>query len=261
VLSQKQEFKPTTHYPIEELLVKAASYEASDPRDKIYSLLGLVSTEYAIAADYTPSNSLARVITDISRQIIEVRGTLDILYKTLDSYNEEFSLHLPSWAPDWTARRSLGGDDGWQAGTTSQEEWWSKIFEADDSDPPIWSKGPSFSDHRDSSARSTHLRMHVRGLFLCAIEQLRADEKYTYESIRVADSDLHSADLSLWCLEQFPVPIVLQKMVGNGLYQIPKHPQLFVARDQGRSRFTSWYDLDFFRKEGTKRSWIEITIT
>ena len=82
------------------LLAAFRHRQASDPRDKIYGMLGLARPEMqtALAPDYRLS--AAQVFTDAAIAIIKESGDLKLLSHTYGSRQ----LDLPSWVPDWTAR-------------------------------------------------------------------------------------------------------------------------------------------------------------
>lgn len=83
--------------------------KATDPRDKIYALLGMYSpmAKYCsdIALDYTKSPCI--VFCDAARVIIKHEGSLRpvILARNLTSTSPIAS--LPSWVPDWTGSESF----------------------------------------------------------------------------------------------------------------------------------------------------------
>ena len=83
--------------------VKAASaarmFEAGDPMDKVYSLLGLFSDEDAsrIKVDYTATT--ARVFTDFAKACVSAGYAIDLLERSRIASKIG---DLPSWVPDWT---------------------------------------------------------------------------------------------------------------------------------------------------------------
>jgi hypothetical protein len=81
-----------------DLLSRSHSFRASDPRDKVYSVLGLACDAHVvnIKIDYkcTPESLYLTVAT----RILETDPSLDILYGNLLTK----SLNLPSWVPDWS---------------------------------------------------------------------------------------------------------------------------------------------------------------
>lgn len=71
--------------------------EATDPRDKIYSLLGLTSARNDIEIDYR--SDVRQVYIDTAAYIIHTSGKLDILWAA-PPHQDRFN--LPSWVPDWS---------------------------------------------------------------------------------------------------------------------------------------------------------------
>jgi Heterokaryon incompatibility protein (HET) len=84
-------------------LLLSRTSEATDPRDRVYALLGLTSdnASKAIEPDYT--QSVADVFTMTTIQIIQHEKSLSVL-----SHVENFAWRpkapeLPSWIPDWAS--------------------------------------------------------------------------------------------------------------------------------------------------------------
>jgi hypothetical protein len=103
--------------------------EASDPRDRIYALVGLSSArnDSRFVIDY--SASVRRVYINVMRYILVSSKRLDVICSTMRGSNE---FDLPSWVPDWTVLSSqfgipvvsIIGNEGVQycsAGTTTAE--------------------------------------------------------------------------------------------------------------------------------------------
>jgi hypothetical protein len=68
----------------------------TDPRDKIYALLGITSAEDVFQPDY--SSSVYDVYTKFVQKVVMETGSLNIICHKLSRVNK-FS--LPSWTPDW----------------------------------------------------------------------------------------------------------------------------------------------------------------
>ncbi|KAI1801333.1 hypothetical protein F4811DRAFT_534894 [Daldinia bambusicola] len=80
------------------LLRATSNRKASDERDKIYALLGLLPLNLGISPNYhieTP-----RLYTEVVRNIIAATGSLNVLCGDLGRKNRG---DLPSWVPDWSA--------------------------------------------------------------------------------------------------------------------------------------------------------------
>ncbi|KAJ4317398.1 hypothetical protein N0V84_007375 [Fusarium piperis] len=87
-----------------EVLIQCRFRQASDPRDKVYALLGLKDVDadnsadqLEIEADYRLSTS--QVYCHAARQLLLQSGGLDVLGACTPTTN----LELPSWVPDWSA--------------------------------------------------------------------------------------------------------------------------------------------------------------
>ncbi|RTE76907.1 hypothetical protein BHE90_008638 [Fusarium euwallaceae] len=87
-----------------ELLVQCRLRQASDPRDKVYSLLGLTHADgdnsagtLGIEADYRLSAS--QVYCHTAQKLLLQSGDLNVLGACTSTTN----LELPSWVPDWSA--------------------------------------------------------------------------------------------------------------------------------------------------------------
>ena len=79
------------------------SWQSSDSRDKIFSLLGLLSAGqqqmYQLSPDYTQENTVVDVLVRTAKSIILAEKNFDILGCVV---GDEISQGIPSWAPDWT---------------------------------------------------------------------------------------------------------------------------------------------------------------
>lgn len=81
------------------VLQETRTLEVSDPRDRIYSLLGLVQWPHvdvppSLAPDYT--KAARDVFRDAARYMIE-KGDVNLLGEVEPSASSD----LPSWVPDW----------------------------------------------------------------------------------------------------------------------------------------------------------------
>ncbi len=96
--------------PFIEVLQRFRSAHATDPRDKVYSLLSLAPEDYrrCIIPDYAASNTAVAVYEHLARCALQL-GDLPVLLP-----NASISRHHPtlaSWAPDWSysPRQPLSG--------------------------------------------------------------------------------------------------------------------------------------------------------
>jgi Heterokaryon incompatibility protein (HET) len=80
------------------LLPYVQRFDSTDPRDKIFGLLSMASSNItSLAADYAAEAD--DIYTDLACQLIEKGWTLDVL--GFCGVSGDFD--LPSWVPDWTA--------------------------------------------------------------------------------------------------------------------------------------------------------------
>jgi hypothetical protein len=87
-----------------DVLARFKHTEATDPRDKIYALLGLVTDSIGVEVDYT--KSVAETYTGVAVALINSSANLDILCQCpweLQHSNADLPRleGLPSWAPDF----------------------------------------------------------------------------------------------------------------------------------------------------------------
>lgn len=95
-------FDPIVEVSLDRLLNIVRRADATDKKDKVYSILGLLDP--AVSADVNPDYSLSeqQVYTDFMRSIVQNSGRLDqIMFGGMPT--EE---GWPSWVPDW--RQSFG---------------------------------------------------------------------------------------------------------------------------------------------------------
>ena len=80
---------------------------ASDPRDRIYALHGMLAKQErdAISIDYTISH--LELFKQVSTQMLADYGPQTLTFAGLE--RRSTSCQLPSWVIDWTCTRSLGG--------------------------------------------------------------------------------------------------------------------------------------------------------
>lgn len=86
------------------LLMATLGLDATDPRDKIFALVGLAPEKdrSALSPDYSKSTAL--VYAETTKHVITSTGNLDILSFNTNSQNTESP--LPSWVSDWRLRAS-----------------------------------------------------------------------------------------------------------------------------------------------------------
>lgn len=96
-------------YPWQDLLMMGRQFDASDPRDRFYAMLGLLKERLKAqnqsinlpAVDYTNSNEA--VALEFGRLYLSVTGNLQLLSMVEDA-THRITENLPSWVPDHTVR-------------------------------------------------------------------------------------------------------------------------------------------------------------
>ncbi|KAK0735344.1 heterokaryon incompatibility protein-domain-containing protein [Apiosordaria backusii] len=102
----KMRFDRVGPFGLMDLLSQSRHLQSSDSRDRIYAFLGLVREDYGIVPDYSPENTMERLLVDIATRIVLQDRTLDILSDAC-RVRGELSAQLPSWVPDWTTRQCV----------------------------------------------------------------------------------------------------------------------------------------------------------
>lgn len=87
-----------------DVLARFQQNAATDPRDCVYGILGLVTEQHGIVVDYT--ESARQVFVDTAISLINAPQNLDILCQTawMARPRSENPHELPSWVPDFSAR-------------------------------------------------------------------------------------------------------------------------------------------------------------
>lgn len=83
-----------------EALYRSQSALSTDPRDKIYALLGLVFDSHRFVPEPNYNLSKEEIYTNFSRALIKYRFPLDFIY--LRTSNRRIHDSLPSWVVDWS---------------------------------------------------------------------------------------------------------------------------------------------------------------
>ncbi|KAK3685357.1 heterokaryon incompatibility protein-domain-containing protein, partial [Podospora appendiculata] len=89
-------------YDLMDLLAQSRHLQSTDSRDRIYAFLGLVRHDFGIVPDYSPGNTIERLLIDLARKIITHSKRLDILSYAC-AVRGPLSRQIPSWVPDWTS--------------------------------------------------------------------------------------------------------------------------------------------------------------
>ena len=118
---QKSINKKPEDLRLSELIYDNWGREATDPRDKVYALYGLVQGYQKVPLEINYAMSVEHVYRSTVRFCIENEGKLSILNSV--SHFRKQSHHLPSWVPDWRDRfpsGSLGGRRAFQASSAAR---------------------------------------------------------------------------------------------------------------------------------------------
>jgi hypothetical protein len=104
---------------LKNLMLINSDRNSTDPRDQIYALLGLSSCPESMAVDYSKSKSVRDVYTEATKVMINdvtnnwrepPKPSLNIICYAYLAYH--YSKHnLPSWVPDFSAKRALSFAD------------------------------------------------------------------------------------------------------------------------------------------------------
>ncbi|KAF5855943.1 hypothetical protein ETB97_008167 [Aspergillus alliaceus] len=97
---QNQASMPKT-LSLENLLFETWTFRATDPRDKIFGLYGLLAKAGTVSWRPDYKKSVAHVYADATKEIMENAGELRMLSAVLDRSLRNIS-DLPSWVPDYS---------------------------------------------------------------------------------------------------------------------------------------------------------------
>lgn len=130
--------------PFLDIASKFRHRQATDPRDKVFGMLGLTNELTKDIIDY--NSSVADIYASTAIRIIEKTGNLDILSHVLpQTWRSPTSCQggttsrpsgLASWAPDWSDRRE---NDSWRLRMLADRESYAHSFRAcgQDSTPSL----------------------------------------------------------------------------------------------------------------------------
>lgn len=130
---------------------------STDPRDKVYGLMGLTGERLQTLLKVDYAQSIDEVFTRTAAAIIVLREDLEILAYSSSTTNSDIKdRSLPSWVPDWTVHRGgptvnpqfrsrhvgpWNSSKQWSLGAPASEDGidWNKVAYV----PPVWSRDPS----------------------------------------------------------------------------------------------------------------------
>ena len=84
------------------LFLDSRDRNASDARDKIFSLQGIANVGIAAGIDINYDDSVERVYTDFAKHVLRTRQDLQILSAVILRHRSDSKLILPSYVPDWS---------------------------------------------------------------------------------------------------------------------------------------------------------------
>ncbi|KAJ4415155.1 hypothetical protein N0V82_007525 [Gnomoniopsis sp. IMI 355080] len=85
--------------PLIELVTRFYHFQSSDPRDKVYSLLGLATPDTVIDIDY--NKTVEQVYLDFGKATVVANPSLDKMLPFMH-FSDDDDRALPSWVPDWS---------------------------------------------------------------------------------------------------------------------------------------------------------------
>lgn len=94
-----------SNVPLQDVLRTASMLNSTDPRDKIYAMLGLADVHYAHRIIPNYKCSVKELYTHTAHVLIEADRNLDTLCATSPTSEHD----LPSWVPDWITSRNVLG--------------------------------------------------------------------------------------------------------------------------------------------------------
>ncbi|OGM45269.1 hypothetical protein ABOM_006437 [Aspergillus bombycis] len=96
--SIRNRWKSPEQITLLQLLRQFSGRKATDPRDKVYALLGLAKDKPSVEPNYGAAE--LDVLTDTTLDIISRSGSLDVL---AGDFTMKDNNALPSWIPDWSS--------------------------------------------------------------------------------------------------------------------------------------------------------------
>lgn len=101
LIALRRQTRDNTPTSLLSVLRKAWYHEATDPRDKVYALLGLVAEDERsrYPVDYSMSTEKAYSLT--TKIMLKHDSTMEVL--CLAGIDQRSTVDLPSWCPDWRA--------------------------------------------------------------------------------------------------------------------------------------------------------------
>ncbi len=94
------------HYPSTpelslDLLLELQHLQATDPRDKIYGILGILSSKPGNCPEPDYKRPVEDLFCELAKDMILVKGDLRVAHYAGTKYSDRDTLTLPSWVPEW----------------------------------------------------------------------------------------------------------------------------------------------------------------
>ncbi|KAL4917525.1 heterokaryon incompatibility protein-domain-containing protein [Aspergillus aurantiobrunneus] len=255
-LFRDSKWYPFTGSELLNVLLDASRYQCSDPRDKVFAVLGLMG-EKLISPDYRLSTE--GVYVGIAAYLMKSWHTMDFL-ALAGQKNRAFD--LPSWVPDWSQSLSLPSLDTFlRPGTKVEPE---DFLMGDTVHIKFGNLITSRCEIEVSSATGT---IRVQGVKMCSISgEMSQFRDYTHIqmpsgskgscmiSIPHQRYEMHESD-SLFLLNGYNHPVILREGTIQGTYTLiaacvlsigAPTPDLLIPwyRTQGRMKSSSFPQLN-----------------
>lgn len=130
LVTQPQGSEPVKYSDLRSPIFGLALYaSATDPRDKIYGMMGMLPAVLASKIDKKGRNyelTTREVFLGFSKAVIETTGDLDIIYTSHLLQSTKSDLALPTWATDWTLKNCR------TASIDNSMEWYFGLEDGED---------------------------------------------------------------------------------------------------------------------------------
>ena len=128
--TQNREFKAGSTSSLRWLLEANRTRAATEPRDMIYALRGVIDPQLASSIDVDYRSALGLVYARAARFCIESENALTVLGSVEYRRTEESRNEMPSWVPDWRFKTSVNVD------LSMRRSDQSKFFNASNNESP-----------------------------------------------------------------------------------------------------------------------------
>jgi len=104
-----KKYREVNKIPFPDALMAVSHFHSTDPRDKIYGLLGFASVpldsmDWTFYPNYDVTNTTASLYTNTARYLLEWEPPMSILQLAGIGFSQQQRIKdLPSWVPDWSS--------------------------------------------------------------------------------------------------------------------------------------------------------------